>query len=421
MKSLFLNSIACLILAKMLFFYVVLRKKGHYYFIILLLGFIAVISIWKVLYKADKIIPVWNQSPSLTFLPFPVSKDFVVYHAHYDNRPRRNYRNVTRIFVGTSKRVYEMKLILGCGVRNTIARNFKVGQIHKDELLRDLEKRSWYSFEDLAVECYDVPVLKGDRAFVIFKSNIHLNKTVAVQSEKPVVIPASRVTPKGNHTFSVVVCTAVHQNGISWLPQFLRYQKTLGIDHVHLAVLDKYVMEEWLGDNIGNDIFFVDALKERFVTLQIWNDWYAEKRNFRATVLMYLDCIYRYQGTYDFVALMETDEFFTVRIPGMTYKDIILKYCSGKSAYSCTFSWIVYNTTICDLRNDVGENGNVTASLMSHISLREDEHVYFIYSISALTDSSFLYSTYNETLKAHNSVSVSQNVAYVAKNTCHRK
>ena len=357
-----------------------------------------------------------NPISPLLILPFPMSKDLIVFSAHFDDRPRGNHRNITVILIGASKRVFELNMITGCGVGIINASQFHVRYVYEDHLMHKWLGKNKYTYEQLVVECYDLPVTPGDRAFVTYKANP--TKELAIQTVKPVVIPEPRIIPKGRYNFSVVVCTKAHTRSVTWLPEFLRYQKALGVDHVHLTILDEFIKDEGLHNYLSNDSFFLKHVKDNYISVQVWKEWYADKEWYvHGTILMYLDCLYRYRGTYDFVSLMDSDDFFTVRVPGMTYKDVIEKYCVNEGIGSCHFNWLFYYPGICGLRNKVGEDGNVTAALVPHRPVDEQSRLKSIHNSAAVVDSSFHDATCKECLlKGYKLVHIPKHIAYVAHN-----
>ncbi len=92
------------------------------------------------------------------------------------------------------------------------------------------------------MECYDLPALDGNQAFIRYKtasnSPVHV-----IASEKPLFIPAPRITSSGEHNFTVVTCSKAHDKGVTWLPEFVLYQKTLGVDHVHINIIDTFIKD----------------------------------------------------------------------------------------------------------------------------------------------------------------------------------
>ena len=88
-------------------------------------------------------------------------KDLIVFSAHFDDRPRGNHRNITVILIGASKRVFELKMITGCGVGNINASQFHVRYVYEDHLMHQWLGKNKYTYEQLVVECYDLPVTPG--------------------------------------------------------------------------------------------------------------------------------------------------------------------------------------------------------------------------------------------------------------------
>ena len=352
---------------------------------------------------------------SLVMFPYPVSRDLIVYSAHVDTGTRKGHSNATVIFIVAKKNLFEKNMITGCGVGENIAASFHVRYVHEDNLMHQWLGNGAYLYEQLVVECYDIQVRESDRAFVLYRAtNVQV---AAIYTPKPVGIPKPRVTPKGHHNLSVVVCTKAHTRRVTWLPEFLRYQKTLGVDHVHLSVLDSFIKDDGFRDYLVNDSFFVDQLVKGFITVQVWNEWHKEEEWYvHGTILMYLDCLYRYRGTYDYVSFMDTDDFFTVRVPGMSYKDLIAKYCSEKSIGSCSFKWLWYYPGVCGMKKSVSANGNVTAAIVPHQGVQEQVgNLKSIHRSEAVVDSSFHDATCNTCLREGYYVShVPEEIAYVA-------
>ena len=350
---------------------------------------------------------------TLLKLPFSLFKDLVLFNAFFDSRGRNSHKNLTMILLVASKEIFEQKII-GCGVGGIVAKAFNLRYVHEDHLMHGWLGMNTFKYEQLALECYDVPVTPGERAFVIFIAG--QNETAVIHTANPVVIPAPRVTPSGPHNFSVLVCTKVHNKGVSWFPEFLRYQKTLGVDHIHLHLLDKYIKDNGFLDLLMKDSSFINLYKENWITLQLWNEWYNDEDWYvHGTILMYLDCLYRFRGTYDFITLMDTDDFFTIRAPGMTYKDVIAKYCMGATTGSCSFKWLWYYPGLCGMAGEVPKNGNVTAAINYHSPDDAQGNVKSIHRSTAVLDSSFHDATCPTCLmEGYKVVRVSPNVAYAA-------
>ena len=86
-----------------------------------------------------------------------------------------------------------------------------------------------------------------------------------------------------------------------------------------------------------------------------------EIKKYINTLKFYINWTY-----YDYAFPIDTDDFFTPRVPGRTQlKDYISEYCYVKPYGSCTFKWIWLNPQLCGMKSKVGRDGNVTDNLSS--------------------------------------------------------
>ena len=318
----------------------------------------------------------------------PISKDVIVHSVYFDDRARNGHVNVSMFLVGANTTIYDNKWIIGCGVGDKDALEFKVRFTAEDYLMHAWLGSDPFQYDEYIVECYDLPVVNGSPAYVMYKT-ANNSPVYVVESERPLFIPAPRITPSGEHNISVVTCTKVHDKGVTWLPEFVRYQKTIGVDHVHVNILDTFIKDGGLKAHLM-DSNLAQAVKEGFVSFSVWTDWYNPNEVYLwSEVLRKLDCIYRYRGTYDYAFSLDTDDFFNPQIPGKTnVKDFILKWCYGNSTGSCSFAWVYYYPGACGLKDKPIEDGNVTRVLHSYVRDIVD-HRKSVYKTSVLLDASF--------------------------------
>lgn len=342
-------------------------------------------------------------------------KELILYTSHLYRSKKEDY---VVFLIGAGPSVYRSNAIVGCGVGNITGTGFKVRYVYEDirqHRWREKNNKPHHIYQQLVVECYGVEVHEGDFGFLLYH-HLKYNKTIAILSDQPVAIPSFKVQPtQGN--ISSVVCTKILSRGVSWLPEFLRYQKTLGVDHVHLSILDTFIKDGGYRDILVNDSFFMKAIREKYITIHIWKEWYKSWEWFYfGNILMYLDCIYRYRGTYDFVSLWDTDDFFTVRVPGMSYKDFLVNYCYKEGIGSCSFRWLYYYPGVCGFRKDIGEDGNVTHSMVPHSPRHEQKKAYkSVHLSTAIQDSSFHDASCNSCLvEGYRPVLIPPHIAYMA-------
>ena len=276
-----------------------------------------------------------------------------------------------------------------------------------------------FLYEEVVVECYDLPVMEGSPGYVMYKTG-NDSPVYSVESEYPVFVPAPRVKPTGDHNFTVVTCVKVHDKGATWLPEFIRYQRTIGVDHVHITMLDTFIKDGGFKAHL-TDPYLAQATLEGFVSYNMWIDWYGGSKkeiHLHSENLRKLDCLYRFRGTYDYAFLLDTDGFFTPRIPGQTkVKDYILKLCYGNSIGSCTFRWVYYFPDKCGLiDNKRPDDGNVTKKLRSFTSITHPVNKYkSVHLTSALVDASFHDATCKWCLMpGYRVVNVPRHIAYMA-------
>ena len=322
----------------------------------------------------------------------PFSKDLIVHSAHFDDRARDGHNNVTMFLIGVNKTIFDSKWIIGCGVGNKEASKFTARYTAEDILMHNWLGPRPFPYEEIIVECYDLPVVKGSQGFVMYKTGSD-SPIYSVESEHPIFFPAPRVKPTGEHKFTVVTCSKVHDKGATWLPEFVRYQRTLGVDHVHINILDTFIKDGGFQAHL-TDPYMAQAVKEGFLSFSMWIEWYNKNPKneiyLHSEVLRKLDCIYRFRGTYDYAFSLDTDDFFTPRIPGQTkVKDYILKWCYGNSIGSCTFRWIYYFPGACGLvDNKSPDDGNITRKLRPFVA-RPSSKYKSVHLTSVLLDATF--------------------------------
>ena len=229
-----------------------------------------------------------------------------------------------------------------------------------------------FLYEEYIVECYDIPMANGSIAFVLFK--IATNSPVyAAISEFPLIFPAPRVQPTGKYDFSVVTCTEAHNNKVTWLQEFIRYQNTIGVDHVHVNILDTFIKDGGL-KALLEDPQVAKGVAEGYVTLTVWKDLVEKSNDIYsfAAILRKLDCVYRFRGTYDYAFLLDSDDFFNPVEAGKSeLKHYIQNWCHDRFAGSCMFSWYHYFPEACGMRNEAANDRNVTRLLkiIQHLHL----------------------------------------------------
>ena len=349
----------------------------------------------------------------------PISDDVIVRSAYFDDRPRNGHDQVGVFLVAMKELIFDSNLLTGCGVGSEVSTNFKIRSLEEDRLMREWlyvhDGKPHFLYEEYIVECYDIPMANGSIAFVLFK--IATNSPVyAAISEFPLIFPAPRVQPTGKYDFSVVTCTEAHNNKVTWLQEFIRYQNTIGVDHVHVNILDTFIKDGGL-KALLEDPQVAKGVAEGYVTLTVWKDLVEKSNDIYsfAAILRKLDCVYRFRGTYDYAFLLDSDDFFNPVESGKSeLKHYIQNWCHDRFAGSCMFSWYHYFPEACGMRNEAAADGNITRLLQSY-KWHFNDHFKSVHLISAVIDTGFHHAKCeNCLLPGYHVAHVPPHVAYVA-------
>jgi len=273
-----------------------------------------------------------------------------------DTRLRNvDHKNASVFLIEVRKNIVRNSLIIGCKVGKHTTANFKVRQ---PEQTRG-NHRTTHDF--LFIDCFDLPAENGSTAFIIYKPSSN-SVAVSTESERPLHIPAPHVPPRSGQNFTVATCLAVlfgpHPHFIN---EWLNYQRTIGIDHIHIIAEDSF-------ENAGGfkNPYLKQGMDEGFVSVEVWTHWLKSNQIiYHSQVLAYQDCIYRFSGTYDYLLMVDSDDFFVPRVPGEpTIHYYINNWCQNSG--TCLLTWVRYYPD-CGL-GKVNEDGNVTAKLSSYVS-----------------------------------------------------
>ena len=334
-----------------------------------------------------------NQSSPSLLKGYPLSKDVVIHSVHYDNRSRNGHTTIILFLLDVKLDIFKNNWIMKCGSEQHETNNFKVHEDREDILMHYFFGPKPYPYVEVVLECYDLVFKDGDHGFVWYKIDENDSEDLLVtSSEEQIVLPAPRIKPlSGQHNISVLTCTKIDNKGVTYVSEFLRYQETIGIDHVHIMVLDTFIKDGGFQKLITTDSYVKNAIRRNYVSIGIWREWYETRELYlHGKSLEQMDCYYRYRGTYDYVFPLDTDDFFNPLTPGLTnIKDYILKWCHGPGIGSCVLKWITYYPEACGLTTkEIPEDGNITKYLKSHAN-RMNGNPKSIHLTNALIDCSF--------------------------------
>ena len=368
----------------------------------------------------------WQQpsGEKLNVLSFAlISNDALVRAVYYDDRPRSGHKKIAVFLVALKAVVFTSKLVTGCGIGSEVSTKFRLRELEENRLMRNWIyvqlKKPHYAYEEFIIECYGIQnMVNGSRAFILFR-NATDSPIYSAVSEYPLMFPSPRIPPTGpgGYDFSVVTCTEAHNKRGAWLRQFVRYQNTIGVDHVHINILDTFIKDGGL-KALLEDPQVAKGVAEGYVTMTVWKDILesSNKVYSYSAILRKLDCIYRFQGTYDYAFLLDSDDFFTPLLHGRSYvKDYMQNWClKDKSAGSCYFTWWYYFPEYCGVKNENVEDGNITRELKSYVRTNNN-HFKSVHLISAVVDTGYHHAMCKECLlPGYKAILIDPHVAYMA-------
>ena len=330
-------------------------------------------------------------------------RDIIVRSAYFDDRPRSGHKTTVVFLIEVRISILKQNLITGCAVGQ------HVNTDHKQFEVRPLIQTGWVhrtfpelSHDTLFVNCYDMPVQNGSKGFVLYRRNA---RTTCVESERPVMIPAPHpVLPRGQQ-FTIAVCCAPIFGTPALFTDWLRYQRTIAFDHVHL------IIEEDTFTGFDNEEL-KRAIQEGFVTIDVWKHWLNESEIFyHSQVLAHEDCIYRLRGTFDYIMLLDADEFFTPRVINKSRIHHYVQKCCGRSCGSCHFREYMYYPD-CGLKGEAGKDGNITAQLVSYVYREQRSEGKSFHRSSAIVDTGCQRGL--EHIRGYRGVEFPAEMAYVA-------
>lgn len=253
------------------------------------------------------------------------------------------------------------------------------------------------------VECVGLDtssVTNGSSTYLIYRKKGD-NYYSRVKTEMPLFI--HRMTMKAGSTFA---CATVYGQP-KRLSDWLRYQKTLGVDLVHLNVHTSFAKEKYPVLN--------ESLLDGFVRMDVWEDIVGERMFYHSQITKYQDCLYRYIGVYEYGIFYDVDDFLNPVLPD--HKDIhyyLNREFSDPKIGTVCFKWV---RSLCGPIRTLHKaltTGNVTSILSGHKSVVLKEM-----KCSHRLNSALLISTH----KSHShlpgagkKVKVDKHQAYVAHN-----
>lgn len=294
-------------------------------------------------------------------------KDLVVRSA-YVNHPTYlsngpPYRNFTVILLEIRKRLLDEEALEKCGVgphmslkfevyiiHNTIDYNYCIFYLQIVRIGHGCNEGGRYTHTQALLYCYDVYAKHLDRAWVTYKKTIFNElSSFRVMAERPILLRPRSDRSRG----SVVVCAAMLPHYTPFLEDWIQYQKTIGVDHIHLVLESLFLNqgrfdEELLQRNV----------EQAYLSVEFWHQWFnsTDICDHSLDLALY-NCALQFQELYSYVAFSDPRDFFVPRDSSLRPRlsEYLSRLCPNTH---CQFEWrnIIYRD--CE---KAGSDGNVTA------------------------------------------------------------
>ena len=286
-------------------------------------------------------------------------QDVVPRRAYYDNR----------ILAGKPRNMVVVltEMLDTKAVEDSIS-SCKLNGYSSDEVRVIREDTSWvrshkpgHTHCNAIIHCIGFPkvaIRSGSTVNIIYKRK---NESRCLATEKPLVLMNTPCPEDGKNT--VVVCATFYGNP-PYFNEWLKYQKALNVDKVHMNVEKSFAVNA-----IEHYPFLKEAVDSGFATIDVWENYIGDKIFYYSQVTKYQDCVMRYTGVYEFAFVYDSDDFFIPMLPGTTdIRSYIARLFSEPLIGSFRVSWKRYNCTPNALIYEELQDGNVTQSLSNFTS-----------------------------------------------------
>ena len=169
--------------------------------------------------------------------PLPEPNAIIVRSVYWDKRSRENTDSVHVFLVEITQSALEMRTVVGCQVGTSLTTDFEVVPLFNMPWVHTRYPNK-FTYDMAMINCFKLSCAgdNGSRAYIYYKNATDL---VSVESERPLFIPAPHVAPSVGKTSTVMACAVVYGTP-PLLEHWLRYQRTIGIDHIYLIAEDSF-------------------------------------------------------------------------------------------------------------------------------------------------------------------------------------
>ena len=253
--------------------------------------------------------------------------------AFFDGREREKHKNATVVLASIHKSMIGKGLIKACVIGNREIRTIKVQPLIANRWIHRLHPECTYN--NTLIFCFDSPPCEnGTKVEIIYRDPI-IEEYTRIESEYAMYMPE----PRRRRTLkspSVIACATVFGSP-PYFEQWIRYQKSIGVEMVYLNAQESFVASA-----VFNDSFLQESISNGFVTYTVWKEYLGNKVFYHNQALYYNNCLYRFQGVFDYALMFDSDDFFYSSSREAHISDVMQELFSNNETGSVKMQWRRY-------------------------------------------------------------------------------
>ena len=280
---------------------------------------------------------------------------------YYDNRTvLTTGRNTVCILAEITNRVLRNNSIVACEMNGHKTKQVKVYEDFTAKWIRTRKKAVKYFFAFIKCAGFSYDIIRNHSIpKVIYKSRN--GSLIPVPTEHPLIVFPEPIhnnfTLESGREKSIVICTTMYGHPPRF-NEWLKYQKTIRVNRVHLNVERNFV------ENATQVYPFLgEALKSGFVTMEVW-EYRIKTVYYYSHSIKIQDCVMRHRGIFYYAFVQDSDDLFTPMVPNQVDIHYYLDRLFVNGNLGCVIiHWKTYNCKPNpDLLKEI-KDGNVTKSV----------------------------------------------------------
>ena len=264
---------------------------------------------------------------------------------------RTAYANGMHIIILTevSQIVLEQDLIMSCQINGQFSSYLEVVPDRLMNWIQTHKKGYTHFFAIIYCFGFQSELIQSNKRVNVIYRTVKNGSNLSVDTE---YVLEKLQTPKAN---SIVVCATMYGHPARF-DEWLRYQKAIGVDMVHVSAQLSFLlmMEQYP--------FLTESLNNKFVKVQVWKEYLKENEIFyHSQSLVYQDCVMQYRHSFEYAMMIDYDDFFIPLVSQQVNIHYYLNLFFSANIASVGLPWIQYHCK--PLNYTFLDDGNITRIL----------------------------------------------------------